>query len=100
MNLIERVKKIMMSPKEEWLVIEQENTPVAQILTTYLVPLALIPAIATFIGFGVVGYSVPFVGHIAGSHLFWTDSGYYGIYISFFGSVNFRIYYKLISTYL
>lgn len=67
MNLIERVKKIMMSPKEEWLVIEQENTPVAKILTTYLVPLALIPAIASFIGFGLVGYSRPFVGHIAGS---------------------------------
>ena len=70
MNLIERAKNILITPKDEWLVIEQENTPVTQLVTTYLLPLALIPAIASFIGYGIIGYSVPFIGHVAGSITF------------------------------
>lgn len=56
MNLIERVKRILLNPKEEWASIDQENTSVAELTTTYLIPLALIPAIATFIGYGLVGF--------------------------------------------
>ena len=67
MNLIERAKKILSTPKEEWLVIEQETTPAAQLITTYLIPLALIPAIGSFIGYGMVGYTVPFIGHVPGT---------------------------------
>jgi hypothetical protein len=55
MNLVERAKKILLNPKEEWAVIDQENTSVSELVTTYLIPLALIPAIATFIGYGIVG---------------------------------------------
>lgn len=70
MNIIDRVKKIIVSPKEEWVAIEQENTPVAQLITAYLIPLALIPGICSFIGYGLVGHTVPFVGHVAGSITF------------------------------
>jgi hypothetical protein len=56
MNLVERVKKILLNPKEEWAVIDQENTSIAELITTYLIPLALIPAIATLIGYGLVGF--------------------------------------------
>ena len=52
MNLVDRVKKILLSPKEEWVVIDQETTSVADLITKYLLPLALIPAIASLIGFG------------------------------------------------
>jgi hypothetical protein len=56
MNLIERSKKILLNPKEEWAAIDQENTSIAELVTTYLIPLALIPAIATLIGYGLVGF--------------------------------------------
>lgn len=55
MNLIERAKNIIIKPKDEWVVIEQETTSVQQLVVTYLVPLALIPAIAAFIRYGFFG---------------------------------------------
>ncbi len=64
MNLVERAKKIILEPKKEWQVIEQENTEVTQILISYLIPLALIPAVASFIGYGFIGIEIPFFGHI------------------------------------
>ena len=67
MNLVDRVKKILMNPKEEWVVISQETTTVTQLFTGYLLILALIPAIAQFVRWGFLGYSVPFGGHISGS---------------------------------
>lgn len=67
MNLIERAKKIMFNPKEEWVVISQETTSVAQLFTGYLLILAIIPALAQFVRYGLIGYELPFAGHIAGS---------------------------------
>ncbi|HLG31594.1 MAG TPA: Yip1 family protein [Ignavibacteriaceae bacterium] len=50
MNLVDRAKNIMISPKTEWDVIAGEQPNTQQILFTYLLPLALIPAIATLLG--------------------------------------------------
>jgi Yip1 domain len=58
MNLIERVKNILVTPKTEWDVIDGESATPPSLLTSYVIPLALIPAIATFIGWGVIGVSV------------------------------------------
>jgi len=58
--MIERLKNILVSPKTEWLTIEKENAPHLKVLTTYVAPLALIPAIAAFIGYGLIGVSVGF----------------------------------------
>ncbi|GAA5159560.1 Yip1 family protein [Viridibacterium curvum] len=58
MNLVERAKNILLSPKTEWPVIEGETATVKSIYLEYLVILAAIPAIATFIGMSLVGYSV------------------------------------------
>ena len=55
MNLIERVQAILLKPKETWPVIAQEGGDVASIYKNYLVILAAIPAVATFIGLSVVG---------------------------------------------
>src|SRR4030042_3466884 len=52
MNIIERAKKIILKPKEEWVVIDQENTSVKDLVTMYLFPLALISAVASLIGYG------------------------------------------------
>jgi hypothetical protein len=58
METINRIKSILVSPKAEWQTIEAENAPHAKVFTSYVVPLALIPAIAAFIGYGLIGYSV------------------------------------------
>ena len=58
MEIISRIKSILVSPKKEWQTIEAENQPHAKVFTYYVVPLALIPAIAAFIGYGLIGYSV------------------------------------------
>jgi len=58
MDIINRVKQILVSPKIEWLTIEAENEPHVKVFTNYVVPLALIPAIAAFIGYGLIGYTV------------------------------------------
>ena len=47
MELFNRAKAILFNPKEEWEVIEAENSPHAKVLP-YLLILALIPAIAFF----------------------------------------------------
>jgi len=65
MDIISRVKNILITPKSEWQTIEAENTPHGKVLTSYVVPLALIPAIAAFIGYGLIGVSV--LGHHFGS---------------------------------
>jgi hypothetical protein len=57
MDMINRVKNILVSPKTEWQAIEEENTPHAKVFTTYAVPLAVIPAVAALIGYGLIGYS-------------------------------------------
>jgi Yip1-like protein len=57
MNLIDRVKKILLTPAQEWAVIKSENIPVAEMFTQYVMILAAIPAVAGFIGFTLVGTS-------------------------------------------
>jgi hypothetical protein len=55
MNLVERAKNIIMTPKTEWAVVAAEEPNAMQILTGYVIPLALIPAVASVIGYGVIG---------------------------------------------
>jgi hypothetical protein len=55
MNIVERAKGIILKPKEEWEKISQETNNTSVILTTYLIPLALIPTFASLIGFGLIG---------------------------------------------
>jgi hypothetical protein len=65
MNLIERAKNIILKPKDEWDVISQETTSVNQLITGYLLILALIPAGAAFIKFGLIGTYTAFLGHVS-----------------------------------
>jgi len=58
MEIIDRVKNVLVSPKTEWQAIEAENTPHAKVFTSYVVLLALIPAVASFIGYGLIGHTV------------------------------------------
>jgi len=56
MNLVERVKNILTSPKQEWTVIDAEPVNVGELLTKYVLPLAAIGPIATLIGMSVFGF--------------------------------------------
>ena len=55
MDIINRVKNILVCPKTEWQTIEAENEPHAKVFTSYVVLLAIIPAVAAFIGYGLIG---------------------------------------------
>lgn len=57
MNLIDRVKNIITKPKEEWDVINNETPNTQNILVSYVIPLVAIGAIASFIGWGLIGKS-------------------------------------------
>jgi hypothetical protein len=63
MNLVDRVKNILMSPKTEWPVIEQEQTDVKTLYMSYIMILAAIPAIAGIIAAMLIG---GVVGAVAG----------------------------------
>lgn len=58
MNLFERAKNILISPKTEWEVIKNEQSTVADLFTKYALILALIPAVAGFIGQSLIGISL------------------------------------------
>lgn len=55
MNLVDRAKNIIVSPKTEWEAVANEEPNIQQIITGYVLPLALVPTIAMIIGWGLVG---------------------------------------------
>ena len=54
-DIVTRVKAILTTPKTEWPVIAAETTTIADLYKSYVVILAAIPAIATFIGMSIIG---------------------------------------------
>jgi len=62
MALIDRVKGILLPPRQEWQAIEAEGATVGGLYTGYIMPLAAIGPIASVIGWSVFGLSVPFAG--------------------------------------
>ncbi|MDR0251015.1 MAG: YIP1 family protein [Burkholderiales bacterium] len=55
MDIVARVKNILLSPVKEWGVIDGESATVNSLYTHYAVFLALIPAVAGFIGNSLIG---------------------------------------------
>lgn len=62
MNLVQRVQRILLSPRTEWEVINAEPKTLAGLYTGYIMPLAAIGPIAQVIGYSVFGITVPFMG--------------------------------------
>jgi len=62
MNLVDRVKGIIVSPKKEWETISGETTSIAELYTSYILILAAIGPVAYFIGMSIVGINLPFFG--------------------------------------
>jgi len=72
MNLVDRAKNLILTPASEWDKISSETHTVQGLYTGWIMILAAIPALATFIGFSLVGvgafgisYRVPLVSGIA-----------------------------------
>ncbi len=73
-SLVNRVRAILLRPKEEWQVIDKETTDIATLYRTYVMPLAAIGPIANFIGASFIGTStvlgssrVPIVNGLVGA---------------------------------
>jgi hypothetical protein len=62
MNLSERVKGILLKPKQEWQAISKETTAISELYKTYIVILAAIGPVASIIGMSLVGVRIPLVG--------------------------------------
>jgi hypothetical protein len=56
MNLVQRVQDILLKPKATWPAIDAEPADTASLYKNYVMILALIPAVAGFIGLSVIGF--------------------------------------------
>jgi hypothetical protein len=59
MNLVERVKAILLTPQSEWPVIEREPGNPTYLFTNYVAYLAAIPAVCGLIGLAIIGIPLP-----------------------------------------
>lgn len=59
MNLVERAKNIILTPKTEWAVVASETPDTSSIITGYVIPLTLLSALAGFSGALVFGLGMP-----------------------------------------
>jgi hypothetical protein len=62
MDIVTRAKNICLTPKAEWPIIAEEQTPTGTLITGYVAPLAAIGAVAGLIGGSIVGVTLPFAG--------------------------------------
>ena len=62
MDLISRVKGILLNPKQEWQTISGETTTMAELYKSYIVILAAIGPVASIIGMSIIGINMPLAG--------------------------------------
>lgn len=56
-NIVQRVTNIMLRPRQEWLLIETEQPNTTRLIGGYALALAMIPALASVIKYGILGYN-------------------------------------------
>lgn len=56
MNLVERIKGILLQPKAEWPAIGREPGSAGYLFPNYVAIVAAIPPVCTFIGMSIIGY--------------------------------------------
>lgn len=62
MNLVERIKNILLQPRAEWEAINAEGATVGELYKGFIIPLAAIGPVASVIGMSIFGITVPFAG--------------------------------------
>jgi hypothetical protein len=55
MDIVARAKGMLLDPRKEWQTIAAEEPQTGQLFSSYVLPLVLIPSIASFIGWGFFG---------------------------------------------
>jgi hypothetical protein len=85
-DLVDRAKSIILTPNQEWELIEREQYEIKDLYTNYVMILAAIPAVAGFIGFSIVPlggflskYGIPIpagIAHMVLDYLFGLGSVY------------------------
>lgn len=58
MNLIQRAKSIIVTPKAEWQVISNESTDARDVIVKYVLPLAVLASVAALIGYWLIGVNM------------------------------------------
>jgi len=64
MDIVSRVKGILVAPEAEWAAIEKEPGTPGYLFPNYVVYLAAIPPVAGFIGSAIIGVAVPAIGTV------------------------------------
>lgn len=59
-KIIERVKAIVLKPRETWEAISGEETTIIGLGKEYLLVLAAVPAVCSFLGKWIIGWRIPF----------------------------------------
>jgi hypothetical protein len=62
MNIAERIKGILLRPREEWRIVAGEAATIAELYRNYILILAAVGPIAAFVGMSLVGISLPMGG--------------------------------------
>jgi len=66
--IISRVQQLLLNPKAAWAQIDTEAVSVQDLYKSWIAPLAAIPAVATFVGFSLLGlglFRMPLVSGLA-----------------------------------
>jgi hypothetical protein len=66
MNLVERIKGILLNPKSEWAAIEREPGDAGHLFSNYVAIVAAIPPVCSFIRGVVIGFGPFHVGVVSG----------------------------------
>ncbi|HEY6258833.1 MAG TPA: Yip1 family protein [Xanthobacteraceae bacterium] len=80
MELLFRIKAILLAPHSEWPVIAQEKGEAAVLFVHYVAILGLVPALAHFIGASLVGWYAPILPSLAGALVIYL-SGFATVYV-------------------
>jgi hypothetical protein len=81
MNIIERAKNMIATPKTEWLVVESEVTTPQSVLMAYVLPLAILASIGRLLSGLVWG------GFFSTYFIWWAIVGLISIIVSFYISI-------------
>jgi predicted lipid-binding transport protein (Tim44 family) len=65
MNIVERVKRICLSPDSEWAVIAAEPASLATLIIGYALPLAALSAVGSLLGALILGLGMGFALRVA-----------------------------------
>jgi hypothetical protein len=66
MNLVDRIKNVLLQPKSEWAAIEREPGGAGYLFSNYVAIVAAIPPVCTFIGTTIVGLGPYHIGIVGG----------------------------------